>query len=120
MVRLQVWTGAGLQPGSLLLIRGRSPPALAVFPSVDDDSMYGNGALSSGVAREPTVTRLRIWRLGVRIPRRAPPLPQLSGPVTLSLPAVGTPDCDQTATTSAGGPEASATTCDHNHPLRLG
>jgi hypothetical protein len=36
-----------------------SPPALAALPSVDD-SMYGNGALSSGVAREPTVTRLRI------------------------------------------------------------
>jgi hypothetical protein len=27
---------------------------------------------------------------------------------------VGQPDCDQTATTSAGSPEATSTTCDHN------
>jgi hypothetical protein len=62
--------------------------------------------------------RLRIWRLGVRIPRGAPPSPQLSGPVTGSLPAVESSNCDQTATKLAGSPKATATTCDHNRSSR--
>src|SRR6266571_7171982 len=59
-------------------------------------------------------TRLRIWRLGVRIPRGAPPSPQLSGPVTGPLLVVGPRDCDQTATTSTGTRNPTATTCDHD------
>jgi hypothetical protein len=36
-----------------------------------------------------------------------------------SLTPVGSPDCDQTATTLAGTPNPAATTCDHNRPFRL-
>jgi hypothetical protein len=64
-------------------------------------------------------TSLRIWRLGVRIPRGAPQSPQLSGPVTGSLTALRPPNCDQTATTSAGTPNLTATTCDHNRLFRV-
>ena len=66
-----------------------------------------------------TVTRLRIWRLGVRIPRGAPPSPQLRGPVTGSLSVLRPPDCDQTATMLAATPNPTATTCDHDRRLRL-
>jgi hypothetical protein len=55
-------------------------------------------------ARFPAVARLRIWRLGVRIPRGAPPNPLVSGPMAGSLTALGPPDCDQIATTLAGTP----------------
>jgi hypothetical protein len=71
---------------------------------------------SSDVGGGPPVTRLRIWRLGVRIPRGAPANPQLSGPATGLLALSDSPDCDQTATTLAGSPEATATTCDHLRP----
>jgi hypothetical protein len=56
--------------------------------------------------------------VGVRIPRGAPANPQLSGPVTGSLLAVGPPDCDQIATTLAATPNPAATTCDHNRSFR--
>jgi hypothetical protein len=35
------------------------------------------------------------------------------------LTPVGRPDCDQIATTSAGTPSATATTCDHNRLSQL-
>jgi hypothetical protein len=49
---------------------------------------------SSGVNRGPPVTRLRIWRLGVRIPGGAPAKPQLSGPATGKLALSDSPNCD--------------------------
>jgi len=52
--------------------------------------------------------------VGVRIPRGAPANPQLSGPATGLLALSDSPDCDQTATTSAGTQESTATMCDHN------
>jgi len=52
--------------------------------------------------------------VGVRIPRGAPANPQLSGPATGLLALSDCPDCDQTATTSAGTQESTATMCDHN------
>jgi hypothetical protein len=65
------------------------------------------------VADRAIVASLRIWRLGVRIPRGAPPSSQLSGPVTESLADVRAADCDQTATTLAGTPKGTATTMAH-------
>jgi hypothetical protein len=77
-----------LQPGPLLLIRDTAP----------------------------TVTRLRIWRLGVRIPRGAPPSPRVSGPVRGRLPggrgAGPRPNCDH-----VGG--HSLRDCDHVRPPSL-
>jgi hypothetical protein len=57
--------------------------------------------------------RLRIWRLGVRIPRGAQPKPLVSGRVMGLQVSVVSPIYDQIATTLAGRPEVPATTCDY-------
>jgi hypothetical protein len=67
----------------------------------------------------PAAARLRIWRLGVRIPRGALPNPLVSGLVTGALTCVSSLNCDPIATPSAGTPNTAATPCDpHNRCWR--
>jgi hypothetical protein len=70
-----------------------------------------SGALSDD-ARCPAAVRLRIWRLGFRIPRGAPPKPLVSGPVIGPLNASRSSDCDPIATPVGGTADTAATPCD--------
>jgi hypothetical protein len=54
-------------------------------PGLDEVFTPTTRAAPPDPGQDPTVTRLRIWRLGVRIPRGAPPSPQFSGPSPVRL-----------------------------------
>src|SRR4029450_3042122 len=54
-------------------------------PGLDEGFTPTTRAAPPDPGHDPTVTRLRIWRLGVRIPRGAPPTPLVGGPVAESL-----------------------------------
>jgi hypothetical protein len=84
------------QPGSLLLIGDKSTTGSTgiSFPNVDTPSTGVAPVESSDVGGGPPVTRLRIWRLGVRIPRGAHQS-RRSAPCPGSLSRVRAQDCDQ-------------------------
>jgi hypothetical protein len=111
-VRLQVlMRSSPYNPGPCSRSGTGASPTGAAFPNVDNPITGLAPIESSGVGRGPPVTRLRIWRLGVRILAAHHQNPLVRGPVTRSRSAREPPDRDQTATTSAGTPWATATTC---------